>query len=194
MLDDKTIVLVINRYDGTVGYGIPEMNGLYRRYAPGEGKKVTMGELRKLSYQTGGDYIIRNYLTIQNEEAVAELVGDVPPEYYYTPKQVENLLILGTVDELDDCLTFAPSGVVDLIKDIATKVKLNDMNKRQLIAEKTGFDVDKAIRNNAYADAVEEDKPQVEKRKAAAPAVNLATEVPQRKTAAPKYKVTSISK
>lgn len=193
MLDDKTIVLVMNRYSGTVGYNIPEMNGLYRRFAPGEGKKITMEELRKLSYQVGGEYILRNYLTIQNEEAVAELIGEVAPEYYYTEKQVENLLILGTIDQLDDCLTFAPSGVTDLIRSVSVKIKLNDMNKRKLIEEKTGFSVDKAIRNNEYAEAAEGTKTPTKTRKAAAPAVKTVTEVPQRKAAVPKYKVTSMS-
>ena len=55
MLDEKTIITVTNRNNGSTGYNIPEMNGLKRRFAPGESKKITMDELRKLSYQTGGE-------------------------------------------------------------------------------------------------------------------------------------------
>ena len=51
MLEDKTIITVTNRNNGSTGYSIPEMNGLKRKFAPGESKKVTMDELRKLSYQ-----------------------------------------------------------------------------------------------------------------------------------------------
>ena len=49
MLEDKTIITVTNRNNGSTGYSIPEMNGLKRKFAPGESKKVTMDELRKLS-------------------------------------------------------------------------------------------------------------------------------------------------
>ena len=61
MLEDKTIITVTNRNNGSTGYSIPEMNGLKRRFAPGESKKITMDELRKLSYKPGGDYLLKNY-------------------------------------------------------------------------------------------------------------------------------------
>lgn len=202
MLEDKTIITVINRNNGSTGYSIPEMNGLKRKFAPGETKKITMDELRKLSYQPGGDYMLKNYLIMFNEEAVTELIGEVEPEYYYTNEDIENLLIKGTLDQLDDCLTFAPVGVVEMVKSIAVKIKLNDMDKRELIFEKTGFSPDNAIKNNKYAEDAEKKDAEAKKiRKAAVPgqAVNPVQSVevpegPQRKTSAPKYKVVTQTK
>lgn len=202
MLEDKTIITVINRNNGSTGYSIPEMNGLKRKFAPGETKKITMDELRKLSYQPGGDYMLKNYLIMFNEEAVTELIGEVEPEYYYTNEDIKNLLIKGTLDQLDDCLTFAPVGVVEMVKSIAVKIKLNDMDKRELIFEKTGFSPDNAIKNNKYAEDAEKKDAEAKKiRKAAVPgqAVNPVQSVavpegPQRKTSAPKYKVVTQTK
>ena len=107
-----------------------------------------MEELRKLSYIPGGDIILRDYLIIENEEAVAELLGEVEPEYNYTEAEVEYLLEKGTLDKLKDALDFAPSGVIDLIKDIAVKTELNDINKRDAIFKKTGFNVTNAVNFN----------------------------------------------
>jgi hypothetical protein len=198
MLEDNTIVTVTNRNNGSTGYSIPEMNGLRRNFAPGESKKITMDELRKLSYQPGGDYLLKNYLIMFNEDAVSELIGDVEPEYYYTDADIQNLLVKGTVDQLDDCLTFAPKGVIEVVKNMAVQIKLNDMDKRELIFEKTGFSPDNAIKNNKYAEEADKKEAEAKKvRKAAVPgqeSSNSASSVqtptgPQRKTSAPKYKV-----
>jgi hypothetical protein len=198
MLEDSTIITVTNRNNGSTGYSIPEMNGLRRNFAPAETKKISMEELRKLSYQPGGEYLLKNYLIMFNEEAVAELVGAVEPEYYYTDADIENLLIKGTLDQLDDCLTFAPVGVVEVVKNMAVKFKLNDMDKRELIFEKTGFNPDNAIKNNKYAEDAEKKEAEAKKvRKAAVPGQESSSETvsvqesaaPQRKASAPKYKV-----
>lgn len=192
MLDGKTIVTVVNRNNGTTGYSIPEMGGLARTFASGESKQVEFEELRKLSYQPGGDYIIRNYLIIFNAEAVAELIGDVEPEYYYTEKDVEDLLVNGSLDALDDCLTFAPDGVIEMVKSISVTIKLNDMLKRELIFDKTGFNVDNAIKNNKYAEQIET-KGVKKERKTNKPVTSVPAE-PQRKTAIPKYNVVTPKK
>ena len=42
-------------------------------------------------------------------------------------------------------MNFAPSGVLELIKDIAVKLPLNDVAKRDLILKKLGFSVANAI-------------------------------------------------
>lgn len=197
MLEDKTIITVTNRNNGTTGYSIPEMNGLKRNFAPGESKKITMDELRKLSYQPGGDYLLKNYLIMFNKDAVEELIGGVEPEYYYTEQDIQNLLVKGSLDQLDDCLTFAPAGVVEMVKSIAVKIRLNDMNKRELIFEKTGFSPDNAIKNNKYSEDEEKKETQTQKvRKAAIPGQGASSPVqsaqsegPLRKASTPKYKV-----
>jgi hypothetical protein len=52
----------------------------------------------------------------------------------------------GSLDEFLDCLDFAPEGVIDLIKTLAVELPLNDVAKREAILNKTGFNVDNAIR------------------------------------------------
>jgi len=69
----------------------------------------------------------------------------VEPEYKYSRSDVLNLLKNGSLDEFLDCLDFAPSGVKELIKDLAVELPLNDVAKRDAILEKLGFDVTKAL-------------------------------------------------
>ena len=150
MLYHNTKIGVTNRDRGNVGYLIPDMNNLKRDFAPGETKQLTFDELQKLSYVPGGLTLLREYLILDNAEALEALlnqtVDTIEPEYFYTEEDVKNLLLKGSLDQLLDCLDFAPTGVIDLIKDQSVKLKLNDLQKRQAIFEKTGFNVDNAIR------------------------------------------------
>lgn len=148
MLTDEMIVEVTNRDNGSVGYTIPDLNNLHRNFLSGETKKITVNELRKLSYIEGGTYLLKNCLTINNKELVSELLGEVEPEYFYTKEQIVDLMKNGSLDAFLDCLDFAPGGVIDLIKDYAVTNELNDMAKREAILNKTGFDVTKAIMIN----------------------------------------------
>ena len=89
-------------------------------------------------------------------------------------------------------MNFAPVGVIDLVKDIAVKVQLNDVRKRQLILEKTGFNVDKAIEINKET---EEERPTQEKKVRLSDehktVVKTVAEPAVRMTAPPQYKVVS---
>lgn len=146
MLENNTIIKVRNRDNGNVGYTIPDLNNLVRTFAEGETKEITMEELRKLSYIPGGEEILRNYLIIENEEAINELLNHVEPEYFYTEKDVKDLLLNGSLDALKDCLEFAPAGTIDLVKKISVELPLNDVAKRETIYKMTGFNVDSAVR------------------------------------------------
>ena len=191
MLKDDTKITVTNRDNGTVGYTIPDLGNLHRNYQSKEKKIVTMEELRKLSYLTGGLYILKNCLILDNEEAIKELLGEVEPEYFYSEKEIRQLLQSGSLAQLQDCLDFAPTGVIDLVKQIAVETELNDINKRQAIYEKTGFNVTKAIEINHETE--EETVIETKTRRAAPVSVSEKTDSPARRTAAPKYKVTSIA-
>jgi len=64
----------------------------------------------------------------------------------------------GTLEQFLDCLDFAPESILENIKDIAVKLPLNDMAKREAIKNKLGFDVTKAIEiKNTKYDGGEED-------------------------------------
>lgn len=166
MVEENRMIKVQNRDFGSVGYTIPDLNNLHRTFQPNEIKVISFDELFKLSQVPGGDYIIANYLIINDEEAVKELIGYFEPEYFYTENDIIKLMQTGSLDEFEDCLNFAPSGVLDLIKQIAVALPLNDVAKRDLIQKKLGFNVANAI-ELAKTDDVE--VAEAPKRKAAPP-------------------------
>ena len=157
MLDNNTIVRVTNRSNGVVVYQIPDLGNLVRRFMKGETKEVTFEELKKLSYVPGGQTLLVENLIVDNKEAIAELLGAVEPEYNYTEAQIKELLLRGSLDAFLDCLDFAPEGVLDLIKDLAVTLKINDIAKRDAIKKKLHFDVTKAIEINEESEKVEEE-------------------------------------
>lgn len=185
MLEKDVLVKVTNRDNGTVGYTIPDLGNLHRNFESKETKEIPMEELRKLSYIPGGLVLLKECLVLHNEEAIKELLGDTEPEYFYTDKEVKKLLEEGTMDQFLDCLEFAPDGVIDLVKDLAVKLEISDIRKRDVILKKTGFNVTKAIEiNKETAEAQVEEK----KTRRSAP-VSTDSEKPGRRTEAPKYKV-----
>lgn len=149
MIEKDTLIKVRNRDNGTVGYTIPDLGNLHRTFQPNEIKKLSFEELQKLSWVDGGAVLLRDYLVIEdNPEAIAELIGKVEPEYNYTEKEVTVLLQSGSLDQLKDALDYAPKGVIELIKDLAVKLPLNDIAKMKAIKEKTGFNIETAIMIN----------------------------------------------
>lgn len=189
MIEKNTLIKVTNRDNGSVSYSIPDLGNLKRRFMAGETKEVTMEELRKLSYLPGGEAILRKYLLIHNEEAVAELLTEVEPEYYYTKKEITEVLEKGSLDELKDLLDFAPEGTINIAKSVAVETELNDVKKRDAILESTGFDVTNAISvNKETSEEMEEEKK--ERRVKTAETAPVETTAPGRRTT-PKYNVVS---
>jgi division protein CdvB (Snf7/Vps24/ESCRT-III family) len=130
-MNKDTLIKVLNRDNGATIYSIPEMNGLRRVFQAGETKEITFEELQKLSYIPGGMALLReNLVILDNDEAVNLILNHVEPEYSYTKDDIINLLKNGTLDELLDCLDFAPEGVKELIKAAAVELPLNDVAKR----------------------------------------------------------------
>jgi hypothetical protein len=192
-MDDKTIVNVTNRDAGQVVYSLPD-RGIKRTFNAGESKKIELEELRQLSYATGGEFLLKNCLVVNNTDALSALNIEVEPEYFYTEAEVKTLLTTGTLDELEDCLNFAPEGVIDLVKKIAVDEEIPDTRKRKLITEKTGFSIDNAINvNHIMSEETEETTEAPTKTRKAAP-LKTAASVPVRKAAASKYKVVSEGK
>lgn len=192
MIEKDTLIKVKNRDSGTVGYTIPELGNLHRSFSKGETKEITMDELRKLSYISGGKILLQNYLIVQNQDALKELLSDdVEPEYYYGEEEVKKLLLTGSNDQLLDCLEFAPEGVIGLVKDLAVSLKINDISKRNIILEKTGFNVTNAIAINE--ETIEGEGEEAKSSRRSAPVtVEKSDETPKRRVAAPQqYNVVS---
>ena len=191
MIDEKKIVRVTNRDNGHVGYRIPDMNNLVRDFSANETKNITVEELKKLAYISGGPTLIRDYLIIDDAEVVKEVLGEVEPEYYYTEEDVKNLLLTGSLDALKDCLEFAPKGTIDLVKKLAIEMPLNDIAKRKAILEMTGFNVDAAIMVN---EETKEESDDTQKVRRISEPVKEEVKSTGRRTAAPtvsesKYKI-----
>lgn len=191
MENDNKMVRVTNRSRGTVGYTIPDMGNLQRFFAHGETKVVPMEEIRKLDWTPGGAVLLRDYLKIEDAEAVEEILHDVEPEYNYTEKEIKEILLNGSMDQLMDTLDFAPEGVIDLIKDLAIKLEIPDVRKRNAISERTKCDISKAIEINQLSKNQDEEPNTGVKQRRVQP-VSTQSTVKERRTAVlnnDKYKI-----
>ena len=192
MVENNTMVSVTNRSGGSVGYIIPDMGNLFRKFAHGETKQISAEEIRKLDWTPGGHKLLKDCLIIGNQELVEEILHEVEPEYNYTEDRVKEILLNGSMDEFMDCLDFAPEGVVSLMKDLAVKLEIPDVRKRQAISERTNSSVDNAIKINQLSKTEDEDKaPEVKQRRVQTADAATATQKERRTnpTAPQKYKV-----
>ena len=194
-MDGKVLISVRNRNNGNTGYELKD-RGIWRNFAPGEVKRVEFEELQQLQYQPGGDYILNNLLVIESPEALKALNMDVEPEYNYTEDDIRKLLFDGTLDQLMDFLDFAPSGAIEIAKDIAVKEEIPDIRKRDAISNATGFNINSAISvNHAMAEENEVKEETKKERRADIPKVEVEGKrerraaVPVSKPSTPNYKV-----
>ena len=187
-MDDKTLIKVRNRNNGTTGYQLHDSN-VQRRFEVGQEKEIPFGELRELSYIPGGEYILKNLLVIEDTEALKALNLEVEPEYFYDEKKIRELLF--NYDNLDaflDFLDFAPSGALEIAKQIAVNEEVPDTRKREALSEKTGFNINAAIDLNKQLADDEEEQPQEEKKERRVTTTDNVKPA-GRRTSAPQYKV-----
>ena len=186
-MDLNKIVNVKNRGTGEVGYTLPD-SGVRRNWAPGEVKKnITVKELEEATFVPGGLKLIQKYLII-NDLDVCEYLGlQTEPEYFYDESEIRTLLNSGSVDQLLDCLDFAPEGVIDLVKKISLETRLNDVAKREAIKKVTGFDITRALENIEFANSNNNEEEGAHKRRTA-PVVAEAPVKSGRRAATPQYK------
>lgn len=183
MLQHNTKIKVLNRDNGTVHYDIPDLR-IVRTFQPNETKVVTFEEIEKLSYVPGGMRLLKDYLMIQSKEAYEAIFNintdEADPEYFYTKEEVRTLLTEGSMDQLIDCLNFAPKSVIDLVKEEAVALPLNDVAKRDVIYEKTGFNITKALEIKKIAA-----EPAVAEKATPAAAKTATSATPVRRAATP---------
>lgn len=194
------LVPVTNRDNGLVCLKLS--NNKLIEFNQGQTRKVSIDDLIEANSSTGNRVILRDYLVIQDKEALDILEMEPEPEYFYSEKEIRKLLSEGTLEQLEDCLNFAPGGVIDLLKDIAVEIKLPDTRKRELIAKKTGFNIDNILYVKKQLETEVEEKPKEEKasRKAAPISADGASKrkaEPIKTTETkkfPEYKVVSVDK
>ena len=139
---------VKNRGASLVVYKIPE-DGIRREFKPGQTLQISSEELEKLTYQPGGTVILSQFLQILDPVAIKQLHVRTEPEYYMSEADVYNLITRGSLDSFLDALDFAPISVIDLIKKLSIDIPMVDIHKRKALKEKTGFDVEAALKHNA---------------------------------------------
>ena len=158
----EKVTKIKNRSASQVIYTIPEL-GIRREFAPGETKNIPYEELEKLTWQAGGRELLTSFLQVLGSKEIAELGIDAEPEYYMNETQIIELLKSGSFDAFLDCLQFAPTGVIDLVKTFSVELPLTDTRKIDALKEKTGFDVIKALEmkklDQTPEEEVSEEKP-----------------------------------
>lgn len=193
-MDKNTIIKVTNRDSGRVGYRIPEL-GVERQFTAKESKDITFDELEKLSFIPGGKKMLTDYLVVNNKEALNLLGIDTEPEYFYTKDDVMRIMTTGSLDEFLDCLDFAPSGILDMIKDMAVNLPLNDMEKREAILNKLNFNVTRAIEiKNTKFDGDKEENVEEAQNRGTRRTAPVLEEASGRRVSTPKYKVVNTLK
>ena len=149
MSEKSKLIRVKNLTGSTVVYNIPE-DRIRRKFGAFEEKDVTYDELQKLYYQAGGSTLIKDYLQIGDKDVALEFGVDPESfenEYSWDREKVDSVLTKEHIDILHDALDFAPEGIIDLIVTEAVRLRITDVNKRQLIFECTGKNVNQMINN-----------------------------------------------
>lgn len=151
------LVNVKNRSNNTVIYSIPDGN-VRQTFAPGQVKQISVDELQKLTYQPGGSELIAGYLLIEDRKALNKIMGVPQPEYWLDEAGVIRLLNEASMDEFLDCLDFAPPGVLDMIRQKAVELPVNDNRKREAIKEILKYDVTAVIQHEQEVKAAEKEE------------------------------------
>lgn len=163
-IDGDTDIKVEDIADFQVGYVLTS-TGKTVRFMPHVPRLVKASELRELSWQHGGLYLLQNYLRVYNRDLAMEFgisEDTYDHEYQWTEKDVDDCLLRKDIDVLLDALDFAPQGIVDTLKDRAIELEIPDTNKLRAIGRKTGSDLEAMIANKHAYDNVEEDNAQDE--------------------------------
>ena len=152
----STMFRVKNRGASTVVYRIAD-KGIRREFQPGQILNISAEELEELTFQPGGTLILSQFLQIMDFEGIQAARIKTEPEYHMSEQDIVKLITSGSLDAFLDCLDFAPISVIDLIKKLAIDIPMVDIQKRKALKEKTGFDVEAALKHN------EESKEEVQK-------------------------------
>lgn len=166
LVDDNDLIKVENLSDLQVGYVLASSK-VTRRFMPHVYMSISARELRELSYQRGGLYLLQNYLRIYNKDLAAEFgvsKDSFDHEYNWTSDDIDACLKSSDINKLLDALDFAPQGIVDTIKQRAIDMEIPDKRKLEAIGKRTNCDMESIIRNkhaydNADSESEEEKTP-----------------------------------
>ena len=177
---------VKNRGASTVVYKIAD-KGIRREFKPGQIMQISSEELEELTFQPGGTMILSQFLQILDLDGIQAAHIKTEPEYHMSEADVAKLITSGSLDAFLDALDFAPIGVIDLIKKLSISIPMVDIPKRKALKEKTGFDVEAALRHNE--EDKEDDQKTILKQNNGERRVKSDVAPTGRRTTAPKYNI-----
>lgn len=135
---------VTNKSAGPTIYKLS--SGFRRELAALETREIDVQELVELVQVPGGRTMIENFLQVHDPQVLDYLLnGEVQDEYWLTKEMIPTWMESCSLDEFKDALDFAPLGTLDLIKQYAVSMPLNDFNKRTAIKDQLNFDVTTAV-------------------------------------------------
>lgn len=145
-MDGNKKVPVRSRTEGSVAYKLDSLRVARSWPKTGSVLQISIDELKELMVQPGGEYILRNLVIIEDEEARIEILGaEVQPEYNYTEDEIKYLLYEAEDNALLDCLDYAPIGVLELIKEYSLEKMPNTTAKIKAINQKLNINLNKII-------------------------------------------------
>lgn len=155
---DEDLIRVENIADMQIGYVLAS-NGKTQRFMPHVSRMIPAGELRELSYQNGGLYLLQNYLRVC-DKTLAEEFGvtddSFSHEYAWNDQDIDRCLKSDDINVLLDALDFAPQGIVDSLRQRAIELEIPDTRKLKAIGDKTGIDMQAVIRNKHAYDGADD--------------------------------------
>ena len=181
----STMYRVKNRGASTVVYKIAD-KGIRREFKPGQIMQISSEELEELTFQPGGTMILSQFLQILDLDGIQAAHIKTEPEYHMSEADVAKLITSGSLDAFLDALDFAPIGVIDLIKKLSISIPMVDIPKRKALKEKTGFDVEAALKHNE--EDKEDDQKTILKQNSGERRVKTE-EVPAGRRTTPKYNI-----
>ena len=182
----STMYRVKNRGASTVVYKIAD-KGIRREFKPGQIMQISSEELEELTFQPGGTMILSQFLQILDLDGIQAAHIKTEPEYHMSEADVAKLITNGSLDAFLDALDFAPIGVIDLIKKLSISIPMVDIQKRKALKEKTGFDVEAALKHNE--EDKEDDQKTILKQNNGERRVKSDVAPAGRRTTAPKYNI-----
>ncbi len=145
MLSDDTKVKVRNLTSHYVIYRDDDKH-LRVQFQPNQVREIDAGGLRKFFYRYGGQVILQNYLSVENDELRKEF--DIDPEqveYDWDAAKIKSVLLEEPIEVLEDAMEFGPDGIKEELATQAVNLSLPDNNKRKVISSALGINITEKI-------------------------------------------------
>ena len=145
MSEDRVLVRNLTNYD--VIY-VDNNGGVQSRvvFKAQQQQPLNREMVERMRYDTGGSYLIKHYLSVQDEEIRQEIgISSEDVEYDYTEEDVLTLLENDDVPGILDALDFGPEGIKDLIVEKAVSLPIKNQDTIKAISEKTGQNIQNKI-------------------------------------------------